>query len=107
MDEKEILTWIQQLTEKQLVEFLYKAFENQRTRTDEFASHWVLFEAQKDVDDPDWTLISLCPYDKQRYPGGWVDDAPLCQSGGCCGFETLSIAKHAICPICKGSVYGT
>src|SRR5687768_667857 len=43
-----------------------------------------------------WEVSIVCPVTDPE----WDDNAPLCQHGRHCGFDTTSWAKDSICPIC-------
>ena len=108
MDESKVITWIQSLTDKQFVEFFYRAVANRSTSDlPEWNGHFVLADAEKVTDEP-WEVDVIALHDPDEYKE-WVDDAPICQSGSCsaCGNSVRSVAKHAVCPVCKSKVYCT
>jgi len=101
----QVLDWVAGMTEKQFVEFFYRAVRAQRSRhSDEEEARFVLADGS-DGEQP--TFIAL--HDDEQYPSGFADDAPLCQFGTCdeCGADVLSVAKHALCPLCGARVYCT
>lgn len=110
MDKAEVAAWLSSLTDKQFVEFFYESLASRRLYNSErgyLDSHLVLANARRILDDDgvtwgQWELELLCPTDE-----AWVDDAPVCQFGGRCGLDTASWAKHSVCPICGGQVYGS
>ena len=106
-EEEKIIKWINSLNDNQLVQLFYKVTTTRGEKNEYSESRWVIALASKYKTSPNWRLQNICLPDPNKYPGGWVSDAPFCQAGSCCGHETLSIAKHGICPICKKEVYGT
>lgn len=56
-----------------------------------------------------WKLALLCQHDITHYETGWAitDVKDYFQFGCCCGVETASYAKNAVCPLCGGKIYGT
>jgi hypothetical protein len=106
----EILNWVQELTDKQLVEFFYEAVQGRKIsgENDDFRKHFVLAIAtSREIKElsswSSWKLYTLGLADNQS----WVDDAIICQHGYCCNHDVISWAKNAICPICEGKVYLT
>lgn len=120
----EIMEWFKNLTDKQLVEFFYQAVQGRRISGNGehyHQEHLILANASRmrDYHNPEseseefgpwehWEIDLLAVHDQQN-SSGWVDDAPICQMGGCgCNeHQVLCYDKRAICPICGAPVYGT
>ena len=100
------LAFLSRLTDKQFAEFFYDTVRERDTgNTLEGKGHYVLGDVKRWPAEPrDIDFIAL--HDKTVYPDGWVDDAPICQSGECpnCASHVRSWAKDAICPVCYAPV---
>jgi hypothetical protein len=102
---------LRNLSDLDFIETFYAAAAGRHLYPDEEAyvqSHLVLANAKCDRSDEDgpwsaWSVELLCPAPGQL----WASDAPVCQFGNHCGFETASWAKEAVCPVCHGEAYGT
>ncbi|PHR88857.1 MAG: hypothetical protein COA78_36185 [Blastopirellula sp.] len=108
MNESKIISWIESLTDKQFVDFFYRAVANRSTSDlPEWSGHFVLADAEKVTDEP-WDVDFIALPDPNEYEE-WVDNAPICQSGNCptCGNAVRSVAKHVVCPVCNSIVYCT
>ncbi len=102
----QVREWLQSLKDKQFAAFFYDAV-SERVTSDmpEWRGHFLLAHCEH-VDDGPWAFDFIALDDLQKYPEGWVDDVPICQSGRCsgCGSAVRSWAKDAICPVCGGKV---
>jgi len=122
MDKQEVALWLENLTDKQFIEFFYEHLSSRHLYNLERAhidSHLVLANAVRSLDDslsqdpdhwgPDqdhwepWRLQLLCPTPSEH----WVDDSPVCQFGTHGEFETASWSKRSTCPVCGKEVYGS
>ena len=110
MDRSSVIAYLRRLTPKQFAELFYEAGEDMHPWPDEEGSSEVRFvlayawrELDDDAPDAPRRLSLMCPARETN----WADDAPLCQHGSHCGQDTISWAKHAVCPVCGGDVYGT
>ena len=109
MDKAQVTEWLSSLTDKQFVEFFYESLASRHLYAPErtwTSSHLVLANATRHLDEQgvwgDWNVELICSAGRL-----WADDVPICQQGRHCGLDTASWAKHSICPICGGDVYGT
>jgi hypothetical protein len=98
------------LTAKQFAELFYESVEGVHPWPGEeqlYDVRLVLGYASRELDEDNpnapWQLSLVCPVPNEK----WVDDAPICQHGSHCDYDTISWAKHSVCPICEGEVYGT
>lgn len=108
MNRDAVINYLRGLTAKQFAEIFYSATKGQHPWPEDkkiTEARHVLAYAHREKGSPDatWEVNIICPVPNEN----WVDDAPICQQGSHCGFETMSWAKHSICPICGGEVYGT
>lgn len=110
MDRSSVIEYLRDLSPKAFAELFYEAVDGKHPWPGEEESVDVRLllgyasqDRSEDESDADWTVALVCPVPGTR----WVDDAPVCQHGSCCGHRTVSWAKNSVCPICRGSVYGT
>lgn len=109
MDRGNLMAWLSSLTDKQFIEFFYEAVSERGTsEIDGERGHLVVANTSKAPNEDRVTVFLALP-DPNEYSGEWAYDTPICQTGDCieCGTRVRSIAKHAICPICKAKVYCT
>ena len=107
MNRNALVDALRSLTNKDFIETFYESAAGRNLYAEpDVHSHLVLANAESHSEDDGtrspWLLQLLCRTDEN-----WVSDAPVCQFGEHCGFETASWSKHSICPICGGEVYGT
>lgn len=106
MKEREVVGWVESLTDKQFVDFFYAAVASRSTSDfSEWNGHFLLANAEKLPGEP-WEIDLIARHD----PGNeWPEDSPICQSGICsqCSNTVRSISKNAICPVCDAKVYCT
>jgi hypothetical protein len=115
MNRSEVVSWMRSLADKQFVELFYESVEGRsiyhELERSHLEQHFVLASATRALGDDDqweeWEIELVAKHDDQEYPEGWSDDVPICQSGHYCGHETVSWAKHLICPACGEKGYGT
>ncbi len=107
--------YIQSLSDKQAVEFLYEVLadrpEGKWDRPDE-KNRWVLACTglnEPQSPNPVWELLVLAQSNSTERPDNWDADSPICQEGTCdnCGISFISWAKNLICPVCDEEGYGT
>ena len=118
MKSDEVKSYLNSLTNKQLVEFLSEVLRARRCDEgieEKFSqAHWCVAEASRFLSDDEkswekWEVELLAIHDKEHYPEGWDDKAILCQGGNCneCGNKIFSWAKKVNCPVCGAKVYVT
>jgi hypothetical protein len=105
-----VARWLQNLTDQQFIAFFYEhlterhIYRAERRYQD---SHLVLANADRNREDDGtveaWRLQVLCSTPGQT----WSDDAPVCQFGSHCDYQTASVARISQCPICANEVSGT
>ena len=108
MNRDSVIDYLRGLTAKQFAELFYESTQGRHPWPGEkelSEARPVLAYAtrEKDESGAEWELRIVCPVPDVR----WVDDAPLCQSGNHCGFDTISWAKQSVCPICGARGSGT
>ena len=108
MSQDDVIAYLRGLTAKQFAETFYVATEGQHPWPGEEKLHevrYVLAYASRYRGEPEaaWEVMAVRPTPNDD----WVDDAPVCQHGEHCGLQTISRAKHSVCPVCGGHVYGT
>ena len=108
MNQTDMLARLTSLADEEFVELFYEVVRKRDPVGGENNRHFVLAETSQCPDEDRDTVFVALPA-PERYPEGWVNDAPICQTGECgeCGSWVSSIAKHAICPICEAEVYCT
>jgi hypothetical protein len=106
----DVARWMQNLTDQEFVTFFYSQLSERhiyRAERRYIDSHLVLANKKRSCEEGQyvgpWTLQLICPAPQER----WQPDAPLCQFGSCCGHETVSVGKTAVCPMCGEFVRGT
>ncbi len=118
MNEEQVKTFLESLTNKQLVEFLSDVLKKRRCDegTEEAFSqaHWCLAETSRFLTDDEkgweeWEVELLALYDPDEYEGSWDDNSPICQGGKCmeCGTKLFSWAKKIVCPVCGSKSFAT
>jgi hypothetical protein len=107
LDPLNVAHWLQDLTDQQFITFFNEHLSERHIYRSErryLNSHLVLANAVRGIDDDKgWRLQVLCPTPGQD----WVADAPVCQFGTHCGFETASVSKVSQCPICGDEATGS
>ena len=118
MNEKELIEELKSLGSAKIVEIFTQLAKDWATESKYDVE---IYEQQKyvicsavkcKIDDDEWQqwkLMLLCQHDNVHYKGAWEikDVKDYFQFGYCCGVETASYAKDAICPLCGNKVYGT
>jgi hypothetical protein len=109
MDRSAVIAWLSSMTDKQFIDFFYDAVSGRDTSEMEGErGHLVMANASQFPGEDRDTVFLALP-DPDKYPEGWADDSPICQTGQCieCGSPIRCVAKHAVCPICMAKVYCT
>jgi hypothetical protein len=106
--ERDLVTALQALTDKQFVELFYQAVQGRHLYSAErnlWDAHLVLANAVRDRSDGvvgPWSVELVCLSASQHWADGF-----FCEAGEHCGMATTSCTKHFICPVCGGAGYGT
>jgi len=111
MSREAAVRFVQNLTDKQVVEFFAEATRGRNIYPQEFGieAHLVLSNAIRSTPGPGhssapWELEVLAlPKGSQD----WQDESPICQFTTCCGHRVASWAKQITCPICGAEAQGT
>lgn len=118
MNEKELIEELKSLGSAKIVE-IFAQLSKDWTREYKYEGgiyeqqKYVICSATKCKDDNNewesWKLMLLCQHNSTYYEADWaitgIED--YFQFGCCCGLETASYAKKAICPLCGNEIYGT
>jgi hypothetical protein len=110
LDKAIVARWMQNLSNQQFVEFFYAQLADRSIYPAErryLESHLVLANAKRvreaDGSTEAWRLELLCPTPNEH----WTVDAPICQFGQHCTYDTVSVGKQSQCPICGEAVSGS
>jgi len=101
--------WLAERSEKELVEIFHRVFEARLDGLPSEASERLTIAQVSAAGNAGWDVSLVALDDPDEYPDGWAKDAPLCQYATCneCGWDMVSWAKHALCPVCGEKVYCT
>lgn len=103
-----VVSYLRSLADKELAEIFYDAVRDRPPEDVEAAKrHFVL--ADVSYEDGRWSLDVIAREDPGVYQAGWAPGVPVCQWGVCesCSSQVRSWAKHMVCPVCGGKVYGS
>jgi hypothetical protein len=104
-----VRSWLAERSDKELVELFNEVLETRRQGLPSQAEERLIVAQVAPSGPGAWDLLAVAPDDADEYPQGWASDAPLCQYATCpeCGWDLVSWAKHALCPVCGEKCYCT
>jgi len=121
MQQDEVVEFLKNLADEQLLAILQKVFTTKRPNQEEdrynknrffLGTASSLLESEHDQPERwgDWNLEAVAYPDPAHYgPDGLGPDWGFCEGGTCdvCHTQVRSNVKHGICPICHSKVYMT